>query len=193
MSPDWFLFDLQDDSGEKKNIADQHPEIVRELRSAFVEWFGDVTAGRQYKPVPIPVGHPAENPVEIQASWAKLEGDTVNYTFRGYDWDTIDAWNAPGDSAGWQLDVQRDGEYEVTVIGGCRQSDAGSELRLSCGSSSLNFSPEATTTADVFEPQVIGQLSLPAGRASLTCHVLSCPGQEAMRLNRILLRRIDSE
>lgn len=193
MSPDWFLFDLENDPGEKHNIADQHPEIVRQLRPVFEDWFGDVTGGREYRPVPIPVGHPSENPVEIQASWAALQGETVNYTFRGYDWDTIDAWNAPGDSAAWQLDVNRDGEYEVTVIGGCRQSDAGSVLRLSCGNESLMFSPHTTTTADVFVPQVVGQLSLTAGKASLSCQVESCPGQEAMRLNRILLRRIESE
>ena len=39
--------------------------------------------------------------------------------------------------------------------------------------------------------QVVGQLSLSAVRAALTCEVRACPGREVMRLNRILLRRIE--
>ena len=191
-SPEWFLYDLQNDPGELQNIAAEHPETVRELRSEMENWFDDVTAGQSYTPVPIPVGHADENPVELQASWATLEGNSINYTFRGYDWDTIDSWNEAGESATWQINVEQDGLYDVVVIGGCRQSAVGGMLRLSCGDASLTFSPQGTVTADVFESQSIGKFPLVAGQTSLTCEVRSCPGREAMRLNRIFLRRIEN-
>ena len=38
---------------------------VKRLRAEFVRWFDDVTAGVEYAPVPIPVGHPDQPSVEI--------------------------------------------------------------------------------------------------------------------------------
>jgi hypothetical protein len=32
------LFDLEEDIGEKRNLAFKHPEIVTELRAALAKW-----------------------------------------------------------------------------------------------------------------------------------------------------------
>ena len=88
----WRLFDLENDPGEKKNLIKEEPEIAERLREEFLRWFDEVTRGMEYTPIRIPVGHPDESPVEIEPSWATWEGDHINYTFDGYDWDTIDGW-----------------------------------------------------------------------------------------------------
>ena len=144
------LYDLHKDPGEMQNVAKKYPEVTAAMRKSFVAWFDDVTAGQKYVPVPIPVGDPAENPVEIQASWATLSGDSVKYTFRGYDWDTIDSWNQPGDGVVWQLDVKAAGQYEVVIHCGCSAADRGGVLKLSAGDSAIEFRPEVTPAADVF-------------------------------------------
>ena len=36
------LYDLQSDQGEKKNVIDQHPKVVEELRDAYEQWWQEV-------------------------------------------------------------------------------------------------------------------------------------------------------
>jgi arylsulfatase len=38
----WELYDLKDDPGETKNIAAEHPEIVREMEPAYDRWWQEV-------------------------------------------------------------------------------------------------------------------------------------------------------
>jgi arylsulfatase len=38
---DWGLYDLRTDPGEQHNIADRHPEVVREFESAYDRWWED--------------------------------------------------------------------------------------------------------------------------------------------------------
>lgn len=183
------LYDLQNDPGEKMDISQKHPEIVKRLRQEFLAYFEDVTAGRTYRPVPIPVGNAAENPVEIQASWATLKGDSVRYAFFGYDWDSVDSWELPGERAEWQLDVVEGGRYEVIISYGCAQRSAGGRLKIAAGKSAVEFETIPTPTADVFEVKTLGVIDLPRGRTSLIAEVVSAKGGELMRLNKIWLRK----
>lgn len=188
----WELFDLDVDPGEKTNVAAAHPDKVQALRAEFLRWYGDVTKGVTFEPVPIPVGHAEENPVEIQPSWARTTGDGVKYVFEAYDWDTIEGWSRPGDAAEWRLEVVRGGRYEVAVDYGCAAASAGGRLRLLLGGAALELTLQATATANVFKRFVAGAVTLPAGRATLRAEVgAPAPTGELMRLNRVWLRRID--
>lgn len=184
----WRLFDLQSDPGESKNVAKQNPQQVDRLRRAFVDWFDSVTANRSYQPVPIPV---AQQEVEIEPSWATWTGDQIQYTFDGYDWDTIDSWNMPGERAAWNLDVNATGNYRVSLTYGCRPLDAGGTLKLAVGDQVIEHVVQASTTADQFEAHTAGVLELHAGKQTLSASVLECPGKELMRLNRITLTPLD--
>ncbi len=185
----WRLFDLVNDPGEKKNVISQHPEVTQRLRTEFVHWFNDVTDGVTYKPVPIPIGHPAEPLIEIQPSWATWHGENIEYVFRGYDWDTIEGWKTAGEHADWKLDVLRGGEYTVEISYGRLSRDTGT-LRLKVGDSAIECSPPPTPTADVFERVSVGTLKLKQGSTKLTAEVVDAQGNELMRLNRIFLRRL---
>jgi hypothetical protein len=185
----WRLFDLESDPGETENMASQHPTIVKRLREEFVRWFEDVTRGIDYAPVRIPVGPPGQASVEISPSWATWKGDHIQYTFDGYDWDTIDGWRLPGEQARWRLEVQTAGTYEVVLAYGCRPVDAGGILRLQIGDEALEHRVRPTATAEQFETFHAGNLKLSQGEAELVTEVLSTPGRELMRLNKIILRR----
>lgn len=185
----WQLFDLQNDPGETKNVARQHPEKVDRLRAEFLRWFDDVTKGVSYQPVPIPVGHPAEPVVEIQPSWATWKGENIEYVFRGYDWDTIEGWRVSGESAVWKLDVLHDGTWEVVLSYG-RSARGGGTLGISAGEEVIQYAPPATPTADVFERRVVGRLKFNKGRVELKAEVLEAYGPELMRLNRLFLRQV---
>lgn len=208
------LYDLEKDPGEEHNIAGEQPEVAAKLRREFEAWLAEVTAGRPFAPPPIPVGLAGENPVEIQASWATLDGTHVtwrspgwgqtsgpdalgdpppgghvNYTFAGYDWDTVDGWKNPGERAHWVIDVARAGTYEVTVAYGASQAEAGGVFRMAARGTELKATVEPTLTRDVFRRHTVGVLQLTPGLQRLTVEVVSAPGRELMALNRIWLKR----
>jgi arylsulfatase A len=207
---------MEADRGEKQDVSKEHPQIAKRLRGQFEEWLGEVTAELEFKPPPIRVS--GAEAVEIQASWARVNGTHttwsppgtkqsagplplgdpdaktgVNYTFAGYDWDTIDGWSKPGESVSWRLEVAEAGEYEVVAAYGCDPADAGGSLRLSIGGESLEATVKATPSRHVFETRVLGRLKLEKGPAELEAAVVRTPGKELMALNRIWLRRVGRE
>lgn len=186
-NPPMFLYDLKADPGETRNILKQQPEVAKHLRGEFLRWFDDVTKGREYRAIRIPVGHPGDAETELQASWANLKGESITYTFRGYDWDTIDSWTTVGESATWRLDVKQAGEYAVVVHTGGR-TESGTVLRITCGKSKLDFSPISSVTGSVFVPRKIGSLQLPAGSCDLIAAVIKADGENEARLNRIFIQ-----
>lgn len=188
----WQLFDLEQDPGEQHNLAAAQPERVQALRAEFLRWYGEVTRGVTFAPVPIPVGHAEENPVELQPSWARLGGEGVSYVFEAYDWDTIEGWSRPGQFAEWRLNVTRAGRYEVEVDYGCAPAAAGGRLRLSAGGAGVEFTTRPTGTPNVFARARAGVLELPAGPLTLRAEVAAAPpAGELMRLNRLRLRHLD--
>ena len=185
----WQLYDLQSDIGETKNLKGKHPEVVQRLRNEFVRWFADVTENMVYQPVPIPVGHADEPLIEIQASWATVDGKNTRYEFSGYDWDTIEGWKALGDTATWDLDVQQDGQYAISVRYGRSNQSTGS-IQLSVGDQSLVLNPPPTPSADVFEKTRIGTINLKRGKLPLKASVKVASDSEVLRLNSIYLEKI---
>ncbi|HTM47131.1 MAG TPA: arylsulfatase [Bryobacteraceae bacterium] len=209
------LFDLKSDPGETTDISARHPDIARDLHDRFAQWLAEVTKGKKFEPVPIEVGRDEENPVEIQASWARINGThvtwnspgegqsggaaplgdekkdgAVNYTFAGYDWDTIDGWKNPGESVAWSLDAVKAGEYEVTLSYGCLPENAGGKFRITASGSTLEGAVQATPDRNLFLRRRVGTIHLRQGPAILKFEVVSAPRGELMALNRIWLRRL---
>jgi arylsulfatase A-like enzyme len=60
----YLLFNLRDDIGEKHNLADQKPELVRELDALIEKFLADTKA---VVPVPNPAYDPAKNRIESES------------------------------------------------------------------------------------------------------------------------------
>lgn len=93
------LFEIPADPAESRDLAASKPEVVSRLRTAYEQWFRDVSTTRGYAPPRIPLGTPHENPVILTRQ----------------DWRGPQAgWNE--DSAGyWEVEVATPGAYEVTI------------------------------------------------------------------------------
>lgn len=185
------LFDLANDPGETKNIAKQQPELAQQLQAEYLRWFKEVTAGQTYEPAPIELGRAEENPVEIQASWAKLDGTNTQYTFAAYDWDTLSGWKSPADKARWRIDVTRPGNYEITVSYSARPQSAGSTFRVALGGKELQGTAEPTLNPNTFIQRRLGVVSMEAGATLLEIHPLETKENESITLNRVWLRKMD--
>jgi arylsulfatase A-like enzyme len=93
------LYDLESDPGEANDLAAQHPEIVSRMRKGVEDWFRDVSAERGYAPPRIHLGAPQEPETTLtRQDW---RGDRAG-------------WNA-GDVGHWEVEVAREGTYELTV------------------------------------------------------------------------------
>ncbi|MGB9604864.1 MAG: sulfatase-like hydrolase/transferase, partial [Bryobacteraceae bacterium] len=184
------LYDLGRDPGEQHDIARQQPELARQLRRRFEEFFRDVTAGQHYRRVPIEVGREDENPVELDLAWSELAGKKLRPAWRHYNRDTIEDWSEPGDGLRWRIEVVAPGRYEVILEYGCAPQDAGSRYEVTAGRARLEGTARATAGPLIFESFRAGELVLERGPAVLEMRALAVRGHELMRLHKFWLRRL---
>lgn len=86
------LYEIKKDPEERLNVADQYPDIVKELYSRYDDWWNDVSVDFD-KYAEISVGTPYENPVKLYSH---------------------DAHTRHGEKI-WVINVSRAGKYEVRL------------------------------------------------------------------------------
>jgi len=101
------LYDIQADPGQKNNVAEDHPEVVKTLRADYDAWWADISPVFK-KDARVIVGNDAENPCELTA----------------HDWLTngsMPPWNQAHIRKGqsgigeWAVKVERAGAYRITL------------------------------------------------------------------------------
>lgn len=187
---DGMLFDLEKDPGETTDLASREPSRVDELRKAFLDWFRDVTAGQTYARVPIEVGRDDENPVEIDLTWAEPRGRKVKPQYRNYNRDYVDDWTVAGDALEWNIEVVKEGRYEVELTYGCAPEDAGGAYRITAGGAKLEGATQPAGRAGVYLRRTAGTLELRAGPSTLSMQAVTIPGRSLMELHKLRLRRL---
>ncbi len=101
------LYDISIDPGQKRNVADQHPEIARKLKDAYEVWWEDVSRnGDDYQSVIVGSSH--DNHVRLNSH--------DFHTDKG-----IPAWSqemvrlGKGVNGFWVIDVAEKGMYEIEL------------------------------------------------------------------------------
>jgi arylsulfatase A-like enzyme len=89
------LYDLSKDRREARDLADTYPEITAELRTAYNQWFDDVSATRHFTPGTIVIDPEHESPIVL---------------CRYQDGDYLD-----GFSNGWDVRVARTERFRISV------------------------------------------------------------------------------
>ena len=99
------LYDMEQDPGQRTNVATQHPDIVRDLRGQYDRWWEQMAAA-SHTWNRIEIGNVAENPTGLTCfDW---HGDKVPSSQ-----DMVrDGMVANGT---WALHAQRAGRYEITL------------------------------------------------------------------------------
>lgn len=69
------LFDIANDPYEKSDIADTNPEIVKDMKNRYKQWFEDVSSTRSFDPPHIIIGTEYENPTTLtRQDWRGAKG-----------------------------------------------------------------------------------------------------------------------
>jgi len=98
------LYDTKTDAGQKHDVANRYPEVVRKLRKDYEQWWAD-TSKRFDEYCQIIVGSDKENPSKLTS----------------HDWHVHGPWNQEQIRQGrkqnsfWAVEVAQDGEYEISL------------------------------------------------------------------------------
>jgi arylsulfatase A-like enzyme len=107
------LYDLTNDMGQKKNVAAEHPDVLKKMRDHYEKWWAGV-APKIDDFSPISIGSDKENPVCLSAAdWANVYCDNMHNLREGVN------RNGP-----WHLLVEQDGTYEIALRRWPKEADA---------------------------------------------------------------------
>ncbi|MEM1445207.1 MAG: arylsulfatase [Planctomycetota bacterium] len=98
------LYDIQNDPGETRDIAADHPDQLAELRNAYETWFDDVSQTRpgNFEPVLIKIGTPHETPTVLNRNDRRSHGP--------------DSWAQDEEHGHWAVSFQGcSGRYDVSI------------------------------------------------------------------------------
>ena len=102
-----YLYDLESDRAQKKDISKEHPEMVKELRDSYEAWWASVST-RFDEYVRIPLGTEAAPDVLITChDWHATEGEVP--------WNQGKVKADLSSNGYWAVDVDQAGKYEFTL------------------------------------------------------------------------------
>lgn len=199
----WQLYDMETDPGEEKNIAKDHPDLVKELSARYDAWFADISSEGLQR-FPLPVGHAEQNPVELHAPQAFFDRPLHFASGPGFANDWLTNWTDAKAKVWFDIDVVKAGEYDLELAYACPSDAAGSKLRVSIGDQSRETVVLAAEGPAIPLPHrdeagkeryrdrqwgllKVGTLKIPAGRARLTLEPVSMPGGQVMDLKHVQL------
>ncbi len=205
------LYDLIADPGQSRDVAEQQPDIARQLRQAAANWRqemfgvdGTVLPGNAVDPRPIPVGYP-EFPVTMLPARDGEPRGGVRRSASAPNCSYFVNWTSLQDSMVWDLEVITTGLYEVTIDYTCPLADAGAAVELAfretrlAGTVTPGWDPPLYTNQDTlprpaaessmkdFRALTLGHLKLEAGRGPLVLRALEIPGRTVMDVRRVTL------
>ena len=203
----WQLYDMQSDPAEKHDLAAELPELVETLSRRYEAWYDDISSQELGRP-PIPVGYDEENPVVLHAPQATLTGNLHFACGPGYAHDWLTGWTSTEATIRFEIDVVKEGRYEVRLQYGCSPIDAGSQVELIAGDETLRASIATAQAPLVPLPHRdelghekyrirdwgwldLGKLKLAAGRQTLELRAATVQAGEVMDFKGMLLRRLE--
>ena len=198
------LYDLVNDPGQKRNISQEQPAVFERLRTAYGDWFNDVSKGWEWKSV-IPCGY-AEFPItHLHAVQSTLSG-VLKFHGKGFHHDWIVNWSNPKDGISWDIDIVQSGRYRIAVKYVCPDHDVGAKIRVKVAGKELKasvdlaFDPELYPVFDrapragVLEKPwatlEIGRADLVKGSTKLILSADSMPGSQVMEVREVILERL---
>jgi len=130
------LHDLKVDPGQERNLAEDMPELHRELVAAYRAWAQDAVP-EDPDPLPVQIGHPEWPRVTLRAHEWEIHpgaGQGIDYCGpNGYANQWIEDWESPEAYAEIPVTVLGAGRYRVSIRYACPPEATGSIFRLEAG------------------------------------------------------------
>lgn len=183
------LFDLEKDIRESRNLAAEHPDVVKQLSQQLAGWRERVGA-QIMSPNPGYVPNPQmpNGNIPLPARTADIEGTQLRYEPLPHK-NTLGFWTQVNDRAKWDFTVTKPGTFTVEVLQGCGTGQGGSEVAVLVGEQQLTFTVEDTGGFQKFRPREIGTVTLETpGLYSLTIQPMKKARAAVMDVRQVVLK-----
>ncbi|WP_166831096.1 sulfatase-like hydrolase/transferase [Thalassoroseus pseudoceratinae] len=162
---DEFLYDIEADPAQRKDVSEEHPEVVQQLREAYQPFWNKVSP--RMTPVRIDLGNPDQNPTELcSQDWYMQKGNPP--------WWFGSIRKLPKVTAPWMVNVRRAGRYRFTL----RQWPSAAEKPLVAVRAKVVIAgQEKEMKVPAGCKAVRMELNLPAGPTELWTYLVNDRGQ----------------
>lgn len=209
------LYDMLEDPGQSKDVAEDHPAIATQLRAARDSWAKEILPELKQPPRPFVLGHPGSKYTQLPARDALASG-AIRRSNRFPNCSFFTNWKSIEDSITWNVEVPADGIFEVELYYACGKEDVGSIIELSMQSGASGAIPGSSVRAKVnqphdpplrgagedcvkrtesyvkdFRPLKLGRMKLSRGAGKLTLRALEKPGSQVMEVRLLFFTRVN--
>jgi len=209
------LYDMLEDPGQSKDVAEDHPAIATQLRVARDSWAKEILPELKQPPRPFVLGHPGSKHTQLPARDALASG-AIRRSNRFPNCSFFTNWKSIEDSITWNVEVPADGIFEVELYYACGKEDVGSIIELSMQSGASGAIPGSSVRAKVnqphdpplrgagedcvkrtesyvkdFRPLKLGRMKLSRGAGKLTLRALEKPGSQVMEVRLLFFTRVN--
>jgi arylsulfatase A-like enzyme len=199
------LFNLDEDPGQRNNIADRRGLVAGKLSAAIKEFQENVVPGYDKDERPFVIAHPDCANTQIPARDGKEHGG-IKRSNKFPNSSFFTNWTSTEDSITWDAEVLADGNYEVEIYYTSPEGDQGSEIELSFNDNKLAVTVEKSHPSELvgaaedhfqraesyeqnWTSMNAGDIQLKAGKGSLTLKATKIPGKTVMDFRLMMLRR----
>lgn len=202
------LFDLTADPGQRKNVAEKHPDVTKRLSAAAKKWRADLLSdfGPEHDDRPFPLGHSDFKYTQIPARDGVTHGGIVRSN-RFPNCSYFTNWKTSDDKITFDVEVAADGRYEVEMHYTCPADSVGSTIELTCGEAKLRAKIEkahwppvkgaehdrlkrAESYVKDFAAMKLGTIALTKGAKGLTLQAIDVPGDQVGEFRLLMFRRV---
>ncbi|MCR9294466.1 MAG: arylsulfatase [bacterium] len=200
------LFELENDPGQRRDIAESHPQTVAELNEIRERYASEIE-GYDSDERPFPLGHADFLYTQLPARDATGSGN-IQRSNRFPNCSFLTNWTQLTESIHWEVVVGASGTYQVTLQYTCPAEDIGSRVRLSLGDAQLEFVlkdahapplrgqehdrvPRTESYVKDFRSIDLGRIELKQGPGTLRLTPLQIPGKQVMDFRLLMFTKVD--
>jgi hypothetical protein len=197
------LFDMLNDPGQTKNIAQEQRDVAARMTKAVAEWRTEVLPkGREDRPFPVGYKEFPRTPLPardgVPHGGVKRSAGAPNCSY-------FVNWTSLEDKMTWDIEANTAGTYDVEILYTCPVADAGSTIELEFNGAKLEgkvapgWDPPLYTNQDTirrppgesqmkeFRALALGAMRLEKSRGMLTLRAREIPGKSVMDVRQINL------
>jgi alpha-L-fucosidase len=161
--------------------VDLSHEKLGEMPSVYV---AEIPGGTKVTVNETLLGQSADGSIQLGAIDAKTKG-SLQYES---DKDAIGFWTTPSDTVSWDFQVDKPGEYDVTLELACPKDTEGSTVDVAIGDQSIRTRIQSTPDWSSFSTFQIGKIKIAqAGKHTLIVKPIYMPGYAVMNLKAVHL------
>jgi hypothetical protein len=202
------LYDMKKDPNQTRDVKNDFQEQYEKLSQWKKEWQQNVLSEMPVKDKrPLIVGHPELNLTILPSSEANGKGQIIRSN-KHPNSSYFKQWRTSEDEVIWDIEVEKNGLFEVEFYYACSELNIGSEIKLNFNESNIigkiitaNQTPligmnhdkvirEESYTRN-FMPMKLGEINLAKGQGQLKLSAPLLKKVDDLEFNLITLRRIN--